>query len=84
MLDGAEQQEAQIDADNAKYDELMKDEDALEVLRAKRIDAMKQQQKQRQEWQLQGHGRYMELSDTKEFFHAAKKSEKVVCHFYRR
>lgn len=35
MLEGAEQQEAQLDADMAKYDELMNDEDALERLRAK-------------------------------------------------
>jgi len=83
MLDGATQQEAQIDADSAKYDLLMKDEDALEVLRARRLEGMKQQQRQRQEWQANGHGRYMELTDTKEFFAAAKASDKLVVHFYR-
>ena len=40
VLEGAAQQEAQIDADMAKYDELMNDEDALERLRAKRLDAV--------------------------------------------
>mmetsp|Transcript_15146 Transcript_15146/g.30144 ORF Transcript_15146/g.30144 Transcript_15146/m.30144 type:complete len:242 (-) Transcript_15146:118-843(-) len=83
VLEGAAQQEAQLDADMAKYDELMNDEDALEKLRAKRLEQMKAQQKKRQDWQAQGHGRYMELSDTKEFFHAAKTSERLIVHFYR-
>ena len=83
MLEGAEQQEAQIDADMAKYDELMNDEDALERLRAKRKEKLIQDQKKRLDWQAQGHGRYMELSDTKEFFHAAKTSQRLVVHFYR-
>lgn len=32
---------------------------------------------------FQGHGEYTELYDEKEFFEATKKSENVVCHFYR-
>lgn len=31
----------------------------------------------------QGHGAYTELYDEKEFFETTKKSENVVCHFYR-
>lgn len=31
----------------------------------------------------QGHGEYTELYDEKEFFETTKKSENVVCHFYR-
>jgi len=61
----------------------MNDEDALERLRAKRLDNMKAQRRKQLDWQAQGHGRYMELSDTKEFFHAAKTSERLVVHFYR-
>lgn len=41
VLEGAAQQEAQLDADMAKYDELMNDEDALEKLRAKRLDQVR-------------------------------------------
>lgn len=47
------------------YDDLLNDEDALERLRAKRLDKLKAEQKKRLDWQAQGHGRYMELSDTK-------------------
>lgn len=83
VANNAVEQEAQIDSDMAKYDELMNDEDALERLRAKRMDAMKAQQRQRLDWQAQGHGRYMELTDTKEFFHAAKTSDRLVVHFCR-
>ena len=43
VLEGAQQQEAQLDADMAKYDELMNDEDALEKLRAKRLDQVRRQ-----------------------------------------
>jgi thiol-disulfide isomerase/thioredoxin len=83
MLEGASQQEAQIDDDMRKYDELMNDEDALEKLRARRLIALKEKSKKKAEWASQGHGRYMELSDTKEFFNAAKASERMVVHFYR-
>ncbi|KAA0202612.1 hypothetical protein HAZT_HAZT007713, partial [Hyalella azteca] len=30
-----------------------------------------------------GHGEYQELSEEKEFFETTKKSENVICHFYR-
>ena len=56
----AEAQEAQIDADMAKYDELMNDEDALERLRAKRLEAMKAAQRQRLDWQAQGKTSFLE------------------------
>ena len=32
---------------------------------------------------FQGHGEYQELSEEKEFFEASKKSENMICHFYR-
>ena len=83
MLEGIEQQEADLEVQSAKYDALLKDEDSLEVLRARRLETLKVQQRKKQEWALMGHGRYMELSDTKEFFAAAKTSERVICHFYR-
>lgn len=31
---------------------------------------------------VNGHGKYEELADEREFFDAAKKSERFVCHFY--
>lgn len=32
---------------------------------------------------LQGHGEYVELYDEKEFFEVSKKSENIVCLFYK-
>ena len=32
---------------------------------------------------LQGHGEYTEIPEEKDFFDVPKKSENVVCHFYR-
>ena len=38
---------------------------------------------QRQEWVSQGHGVYQEIQGESDFFEECKKSEKLVCHFYR-
>ena len=44
---------------------------------------MKQQASKREEWQDKGHGQYTEIPEEKLFFEECKKSERVVCHFYR-
>ena len=44
---------------------------------------MKKANAQKQEWLNNGHGKYEELPGEKDFFDACKKSNKVVCHFYR-
>lgn len=59
------------------------DEDDFERLREKRKAQMIKAQQVRQRNMLNGHGRYMELSDQKEFFEAVKASKMVVIHFYR-
>ena len=59
------------------------DEDDFEALREKRKVQMQKLQAQRQKNLLNGHGRYMELSDQKEFFDASKNSKQVVVHFFR-
>lgn len=71
----------QIDAEIAKLDNL--DEDDMEAIRNRRIQAMKQLQQQKQEWLNQGHGEYTEITTEKEFFDESKKSKNLVCHFYR-
>lgn len=38
---------------------------------------------QREEWRSKDHGLYSEIAEEKEFFDVCKKSDKVVCHFYR-
>ncbi|KAI9916072.1 hypothetical protein PsorP6_006909 [Peronosclerospora sorghi] len=69
-----------------KLDETLKkleeaDDDELERLREKRLHAMQQKA---QELRAQGHGEYTTIADTQEFFETAKKSEKVVVHFFTR
>lgn len=73
--------EQQLDAEIERMDNL--DSDDLEVIRRERLAAMKKRQEKKQEWITNGHGTYSELYDEKEFFEATKKSENVVCHFYR-
>lgn len=73
--------EDQLDAELQKLDQM--GEDDLERIRQQRIQAMKKQSKLRQEWMAKGHGEYSELTEEKEFFETTKKSENVVCHFYR-
>ncbi len=59
------------------------DDAEMENIRRARIEAMKNAQVQKVEWERNGHGTYSELSDEKDFFEACKKSKHVVCHFYR-
>lgn len=44
---------------------------------------MKKLASQRESWAAKGHGVYSEVTEEKDFFEVCKKSEKVVCHFYR-
>ncbi|KAK7082579.1 Thioredoxin domain-containing protein 9 [Halocaridina rubra] len=73
--------EKQLDAEIERLDNL--DSEDLDAIRRERIAAMKKRQQKKQEWIANGHGDYGELYDEKDFFEATKKSENVVCHFYR-
>ncbi|XP_077983999.1 thioredoxin domain-containing protein 9-like [Glandiceps talaboti] len=73
--------ESQVDAEINRLDEM--DEDEMEILRQRRLAAMKKAHEQKQKWLQNGHGQYMELPGEKEFFEECKKSKHVVCHFYR-
>ena len=44
---------------------------------------MKQAADLKEQWIKNGHGKYEELGEEKDFFDACKKSSKLVCHFYR-
>ncbi|XP_038063324.1 thioredoxin domain-containing protein 9-like [Patiria miniata] len=81
VLKAAEIVEDQVDAELHRLDNM--DADEVELLRQRRLDAMKKEQQRRQEWLAADHGTYQELPDEKAFFDQCKKSEKVVCHFYR-
>jgi hypothetical protein len=58
-------------------------QDDFDKLREKRRLQMQKAAALRQKNLLNGHGRYMELSDQKEFFEASKNSATVIVHFYR-
>ncbi|XP_072252814.1 thioredoxin domain-containing protein 9 [Leuresthes tenuis] len=73
--------EDQVDAHLSKLNEL--DDDDLERLKEKRLEALKKAQKQKQEYLSKGHGEYREISSEKDFFGEVKESKNVVCHFYR-
>ena len=86
MLQQAKAQEQQLDSEMHAYDALLEDDDAMEALRARRLEQMKQQQQKRLHWKSLGHGEYSELAGSdipKAFFEATKASDKLVVHFYR-
>merc|ERR1711939_793703 len=80
VLGMAEKLEAGIDAQMAAMEEEMGD---LASLRKKRIQQMQKDAQLKKELAKIGHGKYEEIADEKEFFATAKKSEWMVCHFYR-
>jgi hypothetical protein len=99
ILQGATAQEQTIEAELARYDRLLSDDDEdalLEELRRRRIQQLQKRHASQQKWKELGHGVYDELGGgggggtqgdardvAKEFFRAAKESERMVVHFYR-
>ena len=81
MMAAAQAMEEQIDAEMKKMDKL--DEDDLELLKVRRLEALKKQQQVKQNWLSKGHGEYSELPEEKEFFNVTRDSENCVIHFYR-
>jgi len=81
LLQAAQVMEEQVDDEISKLERL--DEDELEIIKQRRIDAMKKAQEKKQEYLKQGHGEYEEIPEEKEFFNVGKNSENVVCHFYK-
>lgn len=73
--------EGAVDAELQRLENL--DEEGLGRLREERLQQMQRDAKQRDDWRSKGHGVYSEIAEEKEFFDVCKKSDKVVCHFYR-
>ncbi|XP_053240150.1 thioredoxin domain-containing protein 9 [Podarcis raffonei] len=73
--------EEQLDAEIKKLDNV--DDDELEILKQRRLEGLKKAQQQKQEWLSNGHGEYVEIPSERDFFEQVKRSNKVVCHFYR-
>lgn len=92
ILQNVQAEEAALEQEMARYDALLDNDEALEALRAKRIAAMKAEHAKQQKWMALGHGTYEELGGGgghsskdvgRDFFDAAKQSERMVVHFYR-
>ncbi|KAM4700486.1 thioredoxin domain-containing protein 9 isoform 1-T2 [Discoglossus pictus] len=81
ILQTAKIMEEQLDAEMEKLDKI--DEDEMECLKERRLEALKKAQKQKQEWLSKGHGEYREIPSEKDFFQEVKESKNVVCHFYK-
>ncbi|UJR22959.1 hypothetical protein I4U23_025986 [Adineta vaga] len=73
--------EEKVDAELNRLEKLT--ETDIEKMRAERLNSMKHEHKKRQEWLANGHGEYDDLPSEKELFDITKKSERIVCHFYR-
>eukprot|EP00271_Cylindrocystis_brebissonii_P008786 TRINITY_DN23285_c0_g1_i1.p1 TRINITY_DN23285_c0_g1~~TRINITY_DN23285_c0_g1_i1.p1 ORF type:complete len:187 (+),score=46.03 TRINITY_DN23285_c0_g1_i1:134-694(+) len=82
VLTAARAVEDSIDEQLHQLDKRL-DEDDLEELRERRIMQMKKAAAKRSQWAASGHGEYQEIFGEKEFFSEVKKSERVVCHFFR-
>ncbi|XP_043256000.1 thioredoxin domain-containing protein 9 [Colletes gigas] len=81
MIDATHCVEKQLDTELEKLDNL--DIGDIEKLRENRLKQLKTLQQQKQNWLSLGHGEYSEVYDEKEFFEVSKKSENIVCLFYK-
>jgi len=75
-----QEEEAKVESAIGKISKM--DDDELEELRAKRIEALKQKQMQRSKWLANHHGTIHEIKDQKVFFENVKSSKHVICLFY--
>ncbi|XP_057319610.1 thioredoxin domain-containing protein 9 [Microplitis mediator] len=81
VLEVANHVEKQLDAELEQLEKL--DTDDLEKLREKRLKELKEIHHQKQTWIAAGHGEYNEIYNEKEFFEVSKKSQNIVCLFYK-
>ena len=81
LLAIAETIERALDDELDRMDEM--DENDLANIRRNRMKQLREMQKRKEQWIARGHGVYHWITDPKEFFENAKKSERVVCHFGR-
>lgn len=81
LLQAAKEAEDAIDNQLKALDNL--DDDDLERLRQSRIDQLKRQAQQLENWRARGHGTYREIDNEKDFFAEMKGEERMICHFFR-
>ncbi|GBG86445.1 hypothetical protein CBR_g41441 [Chara braunii] len=83
VLQVARAVEDAVDEEIGQLGRLENDKDDLDQLRRERLHQLKKSAEKRQAWIANGHGEYTEVPSEKAFFAEVKKSERVVCHFYR-
>lgn len=90
LLQGAKAQEESVEAELARFDRLLDDDEGLEELRRQRIAQMQKKHSQQKKWRDLGHGSYEELGGgqdardvARDFFQTSKESDRLVVHFYR-
>ena len=90
LLQGAKAQEETVEAELARFDRLLDDDEGLEELRRQRIAQMQKKHSQQKKWKDLGHGTYEELGGgqdardvARDFFQVSKESDRLVVHFYR-
>jgi len=77
----ASQAEQQINTAMEHFDNMSRD-DMLEM-RQKRRAQLEERAKMMDEWRAQGHGKYEEIADEKQWFEEAKTNKHLITHFYR-
>lgn len=80
-MQGLGQVETQVDQMMNKMDNLSSTD--IATIRKNRVKEMKMRQELMSTWRSNGHGRYLEVADEKEWFEVTKRSKHTVCHFYR-
>ncbi|CBZ55644.1 YALI0A00781p, related [Neospora caninum Liverpool] len=80
-LDAALEAAAAAEASGAANRDV--DDEDLEELRARRRRQLQKQHLLREKMKEKGHGELQELHSEKDFFQAAKESNKLIAHFFR-
>jgi len=80
LAEAAKDREDELDEEIRRLDNLKMDD--IEDIRRKRLEQMKSVAKAKQKKLAAGHGQY-DMIDEKDFFETAKKSDKMVVHFWR-
>ncbi|KRY23207.1 U3 small nucleolar RNA-associated protein 18 -like protein [Trichinella patagoniensis] len=72
--------ENEVDAELARLENL--DDEVLQQYRQKRLQELKAEEKERENWRLCRHGEYTEVSE-RELFDFGNRSKRFIVHFYR-
>ncbi|OII77282.1 hypothetical protein cand_019920 [Cryptosporidium andersoni] len=83
VIDTLEEQENILDEELKRLDQICKDDDELEQIRSKRISQMKMKYELNNKYRSLGHGDYSEITSERDFFDIIKRSDRVICHFFR-